>query len=301
MPLSRSVAYRSGRELDERLRADEPLWGVELRPPLLTAGAGRELESWIDLYHVVRRLAGEDTLLFLTDNAVGAREEESLRHLQANLGGDADLSRVVPFLTAKHPLEYCLRFPERAAAAGHRALVVLGGDRHDGVPRCVPHGADLRRLLRQRFPSLLLGGWVNPYRDPRWQVDLLRREEPPADFLLTQVVSHHDLGPVERLLAAAASTGLSTPVLFGVFFYRSARPETLDRLRRLLPVPVGGLEREFGVEGLDAAAVCERTVAALTRLGVQRFYLCNLPVASAPGLLARLRATGRFGVRRPGL
>jgi 5,10-methylenetetrahydrofolate reductase len=288
---NRTRTFRSGRELVERLRQDVPLWAVELRPPRRAAGAAREgVESWIDLYHAIRRLTATDTLVFTTDNATGAREEENLRHLHANLGPDADLSRVVPFLTVKHPLEYCLRFPERANLAGHRAVVVLGGDTHDGVPRCVPHASELRRRLRERYPSLALGGWANPYRDPAWQVDLLKRAETYTDFVLTQVVSHHDFAAVERFVEQARRVGLTTPILAGVFYYRSGNPKTLAALRALMPVPVEALSREFGEERLSPTAVCRRTLTALADLGIRHVYLCNLPAASAVGLVEELRA-----------
>ena len=29
------------------------------------------VDAWIDMYHSIRRLARQDTLIFLTDNAVG--------------------------------------------------------------------------------------------------------------------------------------------------------------------------------------------------------------------------------------
>jgi hypothetical protein len=288
MSPAENPAYRSGLDLVDRLRAPRRLFAVELRPPR-RGSRGNELERWIDLYHAVRRLTADDCLVLTTDSAVGEREEESLRHLQANLGPDADLSRVLPFLTVKHPLDYCLRFPERALAAGHRGLVVLGGDQADGVPRCVAHAAELRRELRRRLPGLALGGWANPHRDPDWQVELLARDADHTDFHLTQVVSHHDLARLERFLAARERAALKTPLLVGVFFYRSGRAGTLAALEQLLPVPAAALQREFLVEGLSAVEVCRRTLDALGSLGLDRIYLCNLPPPQAPALLARLR------------
>lgn len=279
------VAFRSGRDLVARLHAPEPLYSIELRPPRRDPLGVKSREHWIDLYHALRRLTVEDTLVFTTDGAIGASEEESLRHLQANLGDDADTSRVIPFLTTKHPLAYCLRFAERAWAAGHRALVVLGGD-SAGAARCVPHAVDLRRQIRARMPHLALGGWANPYRDPNWQVDLLRREEDITDFFLTQVVSHHDLEPVRRFVAAATARELKIPSLFGVFRYRSGSLRTLTALRSFLPVPMEPLRAEF-LAGTSADDVCRRTLHALTAIGVERFYLCNLLPNEA---LARLRA-----------
>ena len=46
------------------------------------------MEVWIDMYHSIQRLARHDTMIFLTDNAVGLSEEENLAHLTANLAGD---------------------------------------------------------------------------------------------------------------------------------------------------------------------------------------------------------------------
>ncbi len=280
-------SFRSGRELASRLQSAATLFAAELRPPRREAAG---VEAWIDLHHAVRRLLADDVLLFTTDNAIGAAEEEGLRHLRANLGSGADLSRAIPFLTVKHPLEYCLRFPERAEGSGHRGIVVVGGDRHDGVARCVPHASDLRRLLRARVPGLALGGWANPHRDPVWQVDLLEREAETTDFVLTQVVSHHDLGPLERFLEEIERRKVTTPVLFGVFYYRSGNRATLETLRGLLPVPIAGLAREFDEEKLRPMDVCGRTVEALARLGIRRFYVCNLPATGAAARIHELSA-----------
>jgi len=287
--MTRVPAFRSGRELVARLVRPEPLLTVELRPPARHGTRGAGVESWIDLHHAVRRLTTDDTLVFVTDSAVGAPEEESLRHLKANVGGDADPSRVVPFLTSKHALSYCLRFPDRAFDAGHRAVVILGGDKDEGPPRCVDHAVELRRRLRQQAPRVALGGWANPYRDPAWQVDLLAQEEGVTDFFVTQVVSHHDLEPVERFLDETSRRNLSIPTLFGVFFYRSASPRTLGTLSSFLPVPTEALQQELGVDGVSPVESCARTVRALMSLGVRGIYLCNLPPRRAPQLLAELR------------
>ena len=42
--------------------------------------------------------------------------------------------RLVPFLTSKHSLDYCLMYADRASAHGFGALTVLGGDRTVGQP-----------------------------------------------------------------------------------------------------------------------------------------------------------------------
>ncbi len=85
--------------------------------------------------------------------------------------------RIVPFLTTKHPLDYCLSYAERAHQSGFPALVVLGGDKSVGAPRSVEHAWQLRELLRERDHALALGGWANPHADPERQVDFLTAPE----------------------------------------------------------------------------------------------------------------------------
>src|ERR1700730_5384281 len=117
------------------LRSGASVFGAELRPPRAELAAADGMDAWIDTYHAVRRLTRQETFVFLTDSAVGEQEEDNLRHLVANLGQDVPRARIVPFLTAKHSLEYCLSYAERARQHGFPALVVLGGDRTVGAPR----------------------------------------------------------------------------------------------------------------------------------------------------------------------
>ncbi len=84
------------------------------------------------MHHAVQRLARRGTFVLLTDDAAGDEEEESLAHLAANLGGSADLGVVIPFLTCKHTVEYCLMFARRAAELGVAAVAVGGGGRRRG-------------------------------------------------------------------------------------------------------------------------------------------------------------------------
>ena len=242
------------------------------------------MEAWIDTYHAVRGLTRLGTYAFLTDGAVGAREEDALRHLVANLGDDAPRERVVPFLTSKHSLEYCLAYADRAWEHRFRSLVVLGGDTSVGAPRCVAHGWQLRRLIRERQPELTLGGWANPHADAATQVGYLLDPAVSADFYLTQVVSHHHLPAVERFLEEGARRGLTLPAMFGVFYYRSASRRTLELLSRFLPVPADALAREFA-RGASAREVCARSVRALRGIGVRHLYISNLPVGRAPDTL----------------
>jgi hypothetical protein len=283
--------------LKDRLADPRPLLAVELRPPRRDLRGSAGMEAWIDVYHAVHRLSRLDTVVFLTDNAVGSDEEENLSHLVRNLGPDAVRERVVPFLTLKHPLEYCLRYAERSRRESFPALVVLGGDRHDGIPRCLPHARELRALLRSRLPGGLLGGWVNPYRDPAEQVGFLAQEGEGLDFALTQIVSQHGLGPVEAFLSEASRQALELPLFAGVFLYRSARRRTLDMLSRFIPVPRAGVERDFRERGLSSDEVAAETLRALGALGFSRFYLSNLETGR---VLPRLRSiAGLAGLPEP--
>jgi hypothetical protein len=261
------------------------VFAAELRPPRAELAASEGMDAWIDTYHVVQRLTRQGTYVFLTDSAVGAQEEDNLRHLVTNLGNDVPRERIVPFLTAKHSLEYCVSYAERARQKGFPALVVLGGDKSVGTPRAVEHAWQLRQLLRQRGTGLTLGGWANPHADPERQVDYLTEPDFNAEFYLTQVVSHHHADRVSRFVAAAERRGLQLPGMFGVFFYRSANPRTLDGLKGFLPVPVEGLTKEFG-EGATPEEVCARTIRTLIDAGARHFYISNLPIARARQTLA---------------
>jgi len=247
------------------------------------------MDAWIDTYHSVRGLVQDDVYVFLTDSAVGAREEHNLRHLVINLGHDVARNHVVPFLTTKHTMAFCLSYAERAAHEGFPALVVLGGDRSVGPPRCVEHAWQLRAAIRQRVPDLALGGWANPHADPAAQVEYLADEHFNAEFFLTQVVSHHDERAIGRFAEEMSRRSVTLPGVFGVFYYRSANPKTLDTLRRFLPVPVEGLTREFGA-GDSADEVCARTIRALRAAGVRHVYVSNLPVGRARRTLPNVLA-----------
>ena len=273
-----------------RLKQPAPLLAVELRPPRRDLEGDRAMDAWIDVYQAVRRLSRADTVIFLTDDAVGTGEEDAVTHLVRNLGPDARRERIVPFLTLKHPLDYCLRFAHRAAEEGFPGLVVLGGDTKVGPPRCLPRSWQLRERVRAERPGLLLGGWVNPFRDPAEMVSLLLDHLDGLDFLLAQVVSHHDPAPLEAFLEEADRRGLALPLFAGVFYWRSARPRTLDRLARFLPVPREGLMRELGEEGVPPEEVAARTLRWLAGLGQTRAYVSNLPTGRAAALLERIAA-----------
>ena len=258
---------------------------AELRPPRAELGSLEGMDAWIDTYHAVRTLTRQDVAVFLTDSAVGTQEENNLRHLVTNLGRDIPRDRVVPFLTTKHSLEFCLSYAEQAWQHGFPALVVLGGDRSLGRPRCVDHAWQLRREIKTREPRLTLGGWANPHANPVQQVDYLAGDQFTADFYLTQIVSHLNVAPVARFVDEARRRGLDRlPGMFGVFYYRSANAGTLDLLSRFLPVPAESLAAEFA-GGATPVDICARTLRAMMDVGVRHFYISNLPLLGASATL----------------
>lgn len=288
-------AISAGSALLEALKRDETLLSAELRPPRMNISGWQSMDAWIDTYHTIRRMTVAGRHVFLTDNAVGRPEEENLRHLIANLGPDAERSRIVPMLTAKHSLDYCLRYAERAFEQGFRTLVVLGGDRHDGIPRCVEHAYQLRGLIRARVPGLGLGGWANPNGKAAEQALYLAQGEYAADFYLTQVVSHHCADRVARFLEEIRRRSINLPGIFGVFYYRSGRSSTLESLQQFFPVPAAQLRKEFEEEKLHPDEICARSIRQLWKLGIRHLYVSNLPLADAPARLpeiARLAAEG---------
>jgi 5,10-methylenetetrahydrofolate reductase len=262
---------------------------VELRPPHseLTASAG--IDAWIDTYHSVTGFARDGMPVFLTDSAVGVREEHNLRHLVVNLGQDVPRERVVPFLTSKHSMEFCLNYAERAWHEGFTSLVVLGGDKSVGAPRCVEHAWQLREAIHAHVPELSLGGWANPHANPEAQASFVADAHFNAQFYLTQIVSHHDRPKVAAFLEAAAARGVTLPGIFGVFYYRSANPKTLETLNQFIPVPVAPLSAEFAA-GATPEDVCARTIRELRAVGVKHIYVSNLPIRRAKQTLAAILA-----------
>jgi 5,10-methylenetetrahydrofolate reductase len=275
--------------LVDRLRGQAPVLTAELRPPRAELDAVEGMDAWIDTYHAIRRLSRQQVSVFLTDSAVGTQEENNLRHLIANLGRELPRDMVVPFLTSKHPLDFCLSYATQARQHGFRSLVVLGGDKAVGRPRCVEHAWDLRQEIRKKEPDLILGGWANPHAAVAQQVDFLLDERFCAEFYLTQVVSHVDLAPVKRFLAAIDRRPVPIPGMFCVFYYRSANPKTLKILSTFMPVPIQGLIDEFAT-GATGADVCARTIRALRAEGVRHICICNLPMHDASGVLAAITA-----------
>jgi 5,10-methylenetetrahydrofolate reductase len=278
-----SVTPSSGRApalLLEALRSPGPMVSIELRLPRSDLRKDAGMSAWIDLHHALGRLTRDNLFVFLTDNAVGAEEEESLAHVGANVGRDVDRRRIIPILTCKHALDYCMLFASRAASQGFDALTVLGGDPSVGPPRCVPHAQDLRAMIRERLPGLALGGWVNPLKDPEEQVAYLTAPEAHVDFALAQIVSHHSLEQVDRFQEVLRASGAAIPVVWGVFHYRSPNPRTLATLGTFFPVPADRITREFE-RGHQADEICARTIRALREHGAEKVYVSNLGSRSA--------------------
>ena len=273
----------------ERLNGESAIVAAELRPPRAELASAASMDAWIDTYHAVRSLTRSGTPVFLTDGAVGLKEEDNLRHLVSNIGRDVPRGAIVPFLTCKHPMAYCTAYADRAVQHGFHALVVLGGDTSLGPPRCVAHAWELREAIRVHQPQLALGGWANPHRAAAAQVGHLLDARVTAEFYLTQIVSRHSTREVEAFLEESARRGLQMPGIFGVFYYRSANPKTLAALRSFLPVPAEQLTREFE-EGASPDEICARSIRALRTAGARHFYISNLPLQHAALTLSRILA-----------
>jgi len=273
----------------QRLLSEDSVIAAELRPPRAELESRASMDAWIDTYHAIRSLTREGTPVFLTDSAVGLKEEDNLRHLVNNLGSAVPRHEIVPFLTCKHPLEFCTAYADRAVQHGFEALVILGGDKSVGPPRCVEHAWQLREEIRRHQPRLALGGWANPHASVEDQVSHLLDEHATAEFYLTQIVSHHSAAQVRLFVETAARRGLTLPAMFGVFYYRSANPRTLDALKSFLPVPVAELSAEFAA-GASPDEICARTIRDLRAAGARHFYISNLPLQRAAATLGRIFA-----------
>jgi hypothetical protein len=273
----------------DRLRTQSSVVAAELRPPRAELETSASREVWIDTYHAVRGFARSGTPVFLTDSAVGLKEEDNLRHLVTNIGTDVPRGSIVPFLTCKHPIEYCLAYADRAVQHGFEALVVLGGDKNVGPPRCMEHAWQLREEIKKYQPGLALGGWANPHSSASHQVGHLLDEHAAAEFYLTQIVSHHSRAQVEAFAGEAEKRQLKIPGLFGVFYYRSANRKTMTALAGFIPVPVAQLTEEFA-SGASPEEICARTIRTLREVGAQHFYISNLPLQRAAVTLGRVMA-----------
>ena len=239
----------------------------------------QSVEAWIDSNHLMRKITALRRFVFMTDGAIGRREEPNLRHVTINLGPEADRSRIVPILTTKHSLNYCLEFAERSYALGFNSLVVLGGDKADTVTRCVEHAYELRQMIRQRVPGLTLGGWASPHGGRR-QVEYIVNPNYCADFFLAQISSHYQTAALDEFIGAMTTLGVQIPAIFGVFYYRSANAKTCAMLSQFFPVPDEELRRDFNA-GVSPEEICARSIHALLRRSVKHVYVSNLPMGLA--------------------
>ena len=161
---------------------------------------------------------------------------------------------------------------------------MLGGDTSVGPATLRRAWVALRQAIRRRQPELELGGWVNPHKNPRLQVEYLLESTATADFFLTQVVSHHDLGALESFLYEARRQDLTVPGTVRDLLLPERQPSDP---RYPGSVPAGsppGLTEDFA-GGATAPEVCGLTVRALWNLGIHNIYISNLPVYGAPAVL----------------
>jgi len=264
------------------------LLNIEMCPPRMDLPLEQSMEAWIDSNQLMRKITSLGRFVFMTDGAIGRREEPNLRHVTVNLGPEADRSRIIPILTTKHSLEYCLEFAKRSYTLGFTSLVVLGGDKSDDTPRCVEHAYELRRLIRQSVPGITVGGWASPHGGRR-QVEFILEPEYSADFYMAQIVSHYQTRAIDEFLNEVARLGVKIPGIFGVFYYRSANAKTFEMLSRFLPVPVDGLKRDFDAK-VSPDEICALSVHALLQRGLKNVYISNLPVAGATQKLRRIES-----------
>ena len=244
------------------LRSSPHVVAVELRPPRAELEASAGMDAWIDTYHAIRGLVRQDVRVMVTDSAVGAQEENNLRHLVNNLGPDVPRSRVVPFLTTKHSLEFCLAYADQVVQHGFPALVVLGGDKHVGRARSVEHAWQLRQLIRERHRAAAgrLGESARRSgaagRVPGG-ARLHGRVLPDADRLAPRRRSRRSVPERSR----SARRDGARDVRCVLLSQRETRNPRV--LQQFLPVPVDGAARPSSRQGRTPEEVCARSIRAL--------------------------------------
>lgn len=258
---------------------------VELRPPLAGLDRNDRIDAWIDLHDTIGRLVRDGHWILLTDDAVGEAEEENLGHSLANLPPEVPRDRIVPILTCKHTLDYCLLYGQRAAAAGIETLTVVGGD-PGGPARCVPHAYLLRDRLRRSVPQLTLAGWANPHRDAEEQFGYIE-EDFHADLSLTQIVTDHTLGHLEALATRIERAGLDLPLVAGVFHFHNADPRRLEMLGRFFPVPTERITRAYE-SGVEPEEFTARAIRSARDAGARAVYVSNVGIGRGARRLRRI-------------
>src|SRR5499427_5514821 len=77
------------------------LLNVEMCPPRMDLPLEQSVDAWIDSNQLMKKITSLGRFVFMTDGAIGRREEPNLRHVTINLGTEADRGRIVPILTTK--------------------------------------------------------------------------------------------------------------------------------------------------------------------------------------------------------
>jgi len=83
------------------------------------------------------------------------------------------------------------------------------------------------------------------------------------------------LDDVARFVDELRRREVALPAIFGVFYYRSANPKTLERLAPFLRVPAEGLARDCA-DGVTADEICARTIAALRGIGYDKTIVAEM-------------------------
>ena len=183
--------------------------------------------------------------VFLTDSAVGSKEEDNLRHLVINLGSDVPRSKVVPFLTCKHTMDYCLAYADRAQQHGFSHSSSSAATRTSGI----------RDAWSMRGSCVRPSGAISLAAPRRLGESACRRvtqvESPAgrprtAEFYLTQIVSHHSRPEVEALLERSGAPRPDDSRHVRRVLLSVGEPEDTQALRGFLPVPAEELTAEFG-------------------------------------------------------
>ena len=162
------------------------------------------MDAWIDTYHAIRALDAPGRRRSSSPTAPSARRKRTTCGTSSRTSGATlPRDRVVPFLTSKHSLDFCLSLCRAGVAARvSRRSSCSAATRRVGRPRCVEHAWELRqRDPRARAaPRRSAAGRIRTPM-PAQQVDFLLDDSFTAEFYLTQVVSHLDMragGAVSR-------------------------------------------------------------------------------------------------------
>ena len=82
---------------------------------------------------------------------------------------------------------------------------------------------------------------------------------------------------------------MAEPVVYGVFYYRSANPRTLSTLGEFISEPATEIAAEFE-SGVTADEICARSIRELRGVGAEKIYVSNLGERGAGRRLKRILA-----------